>query len=63
MTKNQNPPHLSRLRHRPLLAAIALALVASGAQAQTADSPDPGSDKPKSLDQVIGNRPPHPIYP
>ncbi len=53
MTKNQNPPHLSRLRHRPLLAAIALALVASGAQAQTADSQDPGSDKPKSLDQVI----------
>jgi iron complex outermembrane receptor protein len=53
MNKNPNPPHLSRLRHRPLLAAIALALVASGAQAQTADSPDAGSDKPKSLDQVI----------
>ncbi|MDX2300523.1 MAG: TonB-dependent receptor [Xanthomonadaceae bacterium] len=53
MNKNQNPPHLPRLRHRPLLAAIALALVASGAQAQTADSPDAGSDKPKSLDQVI----------
>lgn len=53
MNKNPNPPHLPRLRHRPLLAAIALALVASGAQAQTADSPDAGSDKPKSLDQVI----------
>jgi len=53
MNKNHKPSHPLRLRHHPLLAAIALALTTGGACAQTAGSSDVDAKKAKSLDQVI----------
>lgn len=54
MNNNKTAPHHSRLRKRPLLTAIALALVTCGAQAQTTDTGNTAdSSKAKSLDQVI----------